>query len=154
MRIQKRCSLPASYAIVSESDPTGGPKGGILRYSHGKVTRCCTSVFLYVGFAVRRRQSQYIKPAKYFFTDIAGKTATARTQHVHGTVVAFSLAISRKMRYRIIFKGSPLCPMVCMQISRYSRRNRAIESDCTLCVSAPVRYANTETREHCPFHAL
>ena len=38
-----------------------------LRYSHGKVTNCCMSVFLYVGFAARRRQSQYIKAAKYFF---------------------------------------------------------------------------------------
>ena len=38
-----------------------------LRYSHGKVTKCCMSVFLYIGFAARRRQSQYITPAKQFF---------------------------------------------------------------------------------------
>ena len=44
------------------------------------------------------------------FVDIADKTATAGTQHVHGTVIALSMAISTKKRYRIIFKGSPLCP--------------------------------------------
>ena len=66
----------------------------------------------------------------------------------------FSMAIPMKTRYRIIFKGSPLARWVCTQISRYSHRNATIESDGALCVSAPVRYTNTETREHCPFHVL
>ena len=39
----------------------------VPRYSHGKVTKCCISVFLYVGLAARRKQSQYIKLGKPLF---------------------------------------------------------------------------------------
>ena len=58
----------------------------------------------------------------FSFADIADKTATARTQHVHGTVGSLSLVMSMKTRYRTIFKGSPLARWVCTQISRYSHR--------------------------------
>ena len=81
------------------------------------------------------------------FADIADKTATARTQHVHATVGSFSLAISMKTRYRIIFKGSPLARWVCTQISRYSRRNGAAESEGFVSVWARIQYTNTETPE-------
>ena len=63
-RIQKRRKWFVSYAIGNESEPTGAPQVFFPRYSHGKVTKCCMSVFLYVGLAARRRQSQYIKLGK------------------------------------------------------------------------------------------